>query len=554
MKNASSRFGLPLLTRELIELAARKRTYFIRVAYATVLFLIVLVQSADLMQMTQQAGLQSLGSGATVFGRLFSWQLLGVFIIMPIITCSAIAHEKERDTLQLLLVTHLGPVTILLEKLLSRVLVMISMLVMSLPMMAYAFSLGGITEGQILGGMIILITTTIYVGTFTLMCSSLCSSTVSAFICTIALGLPFMGITSSCVLSMLTRGWDASAFVGTAISQLCFSVLFFVISLAFLVERAMQPPRNVILQMFRRLDRFFTELNERTTGGVVLVRDKNTLPHDEPIVWRETHKKSLGTFRYLVRILVVIELPTILILLHNNYQFSEDRGVALVMVLWGISMLMVTARVASIVSGERSRQTLDVLLTTPMTSQQIIRQHIQGTRRLKWVLQLPLLTVLCFRIYWNPFDERLAVYAIGTLFALFVFFELCSWLSMLIGLAVRSQMKALLLSTAVVFGLALGPVLLSKGEVLHWSVRESNVNRQIAAGTLCVVTPTNLLYQLETGRATPGLLCAHWIFYGLLLWGVRTICFRGADHWLGRCDTREVDMTHKAEVAHEAAS
>ena len=192
MKDSSSKFGLPLLARELVEQAARKRTYVIRIGYAVTLFILVLMQPQDAISSGQQ-GLQALGAGAGVFDRLFSWQLLGVFVIMPIITCSAIAHEKERDTLQLLLVTHLRPATILLEKLLSRVLVMSSMLVMSLPMMAYAFSLGGVTENQIYGGMFILLTTTVYVGSFTLMCSSLCSSTVSAFICTILLGLPSLG-------------------------------------------------------------------------------------------------------------------------------------------------------------------------------------------------------------------------------------------------------------------------------------------------------------------------------------------------------------------------
>jgi ABC-type transport system involved in multi-copper enzyme maturation permease subunit len=533
VKNIVSFLSLPLLTRELLELASRKRTYFIRVAYAVVLFILVLVQSKDLVQSAQTQGLESLGSGAAVFDRLFSWQLLGVFIIMPIITCSAIAHEKERDTLQLLLVTHLGPGTILLEKLLSRVLVMISMLLMSLPMMAYAFSLGGVTETQIMGGMIILVTTTIYVGTFTLMCSSLCSSTVSAFICTILLGLPFMGITSSCVLSMLGHGWQDNAFVGTAISQLFYSVLFFVIALAFLVEKAMQPPKNLILEMFRGLDRFFTELNQSTTGGIVLVSDKNTLPRDEPIVWRETQKKSLGTFRYLVRILVVVELPTVMILLNADYSFSSQRGVPMVMVLWTIGIIMVTAKVASIISGERSRQTLDVLLTTPLPSKYIIIQHLKGVRRLKWVLQLPLVTVMVFRVYWNNFGEPILLYCVGTSFAIFVFFELCAWASMWIGLAIKSQMKALLLATGFMFGLALLPIMLT-----GWEVIESNSSHLAFAA----FSPVVLIRQLEIGHGTWGLIIGNVFVYVGLLSLIRWWCLRNADRWLGRCDddTQEI--------------
>jgi ABC-type transport system involved in multi-copper enzyme maturation permease subunit len=533
VKQKASPFGLPLLTRELLALAARKRTYVIRMAYAVTLFALVLLQSKDLFQ--QSDGLQSLGTGGGVFNRLFEWQMLGVFLIMPIITCSAIAHEKERDTLQLLLVTHLGPVTIMLEKLLSRVLVMISMLVMSLPMMAYAFSLGGVTETQIIGGMTILVTTTVYVGSFTLMCSAMCSSTVSAFVCTILLGLPFLGITSACTMSMTFQSWNESAFIGTAISQVFYSVLFFVIGLAFLVERAMQPPKNIMLEMFRGVDRFFNDLNQSTTGGIVLVSDKNTLPNDDPIVWRETHKKSLGTFRYLVRILVVIELPTVMILLNTNYSFTSRRGVAMVTILWSIAMIMMTMKVASIVSGERSRQTLDVLLTTPLSSRHIIIQHLRGVQRLKWVLQLPLFTVMVFRIYWNGFDERMVVYSIGTLVAVFLFFELCAWASMLIGLTVKNQMKSLLLATGFVFGLAILPIILTDGAILERTGHHRD------AVLMFVLSPSILVYQLETGQATGGLVFAQFLVYGSMLALIRWFCLRNADRWLGRCEPEELE-------------
>ena len=43
----------------------------------------------------------------------------------------------------------------------------------------------------------------------------------------------------------------------------------------------------------------------------MLVRDSNPLPEDDPVAWHETNKKSLGTFRYLLRVLILLEVPVL---------------------------------------------------------------------------------------------------------------------------------------------------------------------------------------------------------------------------------------------------
>ena len=76
----------------------------------------------------------------------------------------------------------------------------------------------------------------------------------------------------------------------------------------FLESRAFVPARNYLLEFFRLLDGIFTDMNH-VTGGIVLSKDVNLLPGTEPVAWRETSKKSLGTVRYLFRMLMVLELP-----------------------------------------------------------------------------------------------------------------------------------------------------------------------------------------------------------------------------------------------------
>src|SRR6267142_3798273 len=118
-------FGLPLLAKELIEQAARRRTYVIRVAYASLLFFSAFVFFFDTLRVGSASPLAVLGKGREMFETLVRLQFGGVYLFMPAITCSVLTLEKERASLPLLFLTRLGPWTIVLEKLMSRVIPML---------------------------------------------------------------------------------------------------------------------------------------------------------------------------------------------------------------------------------------------------------------------------------------------------------------------------------------------------------------------------------------------------------------------------------------------
>ncbi len=61
-----------------------------------------------------------LGRGPCLSTRVVEPQTFLILIFLPAMTCGAIAGEKERNTLAVLLTTRLGPLTIVLEKLASR--------------------------------------------------------------------------------------------------------------------------------------------------------------------------------------------------------------------------------------------------------------------------------------------------------------------------------------------------------------------------------------------------------------------------------------------------
>ena len=243
------------------------------------------------------AGLASLGSGQEVFNCLWAIQVAGILLFLPALTCGAIAHEKERNTLSILLTTRLGAATIVLEKFLSRLVLAFMLLLMSLPLLAVAYSMGGVSLDWLLAQTAFLFVLSVFVGSMSIMCSAWCGSTVSAFFMTytVAIGL---GIVAFLML-VPHLGWFSEP-LGTLriamVVMLALSTVFVLLAIECLIRRTFVTPRNVVLTVFHGLDAIYNHMNT-AFGNIVLTRASSSLPGDEPIAWRETAKKSLGTLR-----------------------------------------------------------------------------------------------------------------------------------------------------------------------------------------------------------------------------------------------------------------
>src|SRR5262245_6265575 len=185
----TSRFGLPLLARELTEQAARKRTYVVRVLYACLLFAAACLLFADALSAARSSPFAALGRGRKMFELLIGLQFAGVYLFMPAISCGVLTQEKERNSLMLLFLTRLGPWTIVFEKLASRMVPMLCFLLLSLPLLAFAYRLGGISAEALWGSVWMLFLTTVQTGSLAVCCSAWFRTTVGAFVWSYLIGL-----------------------------------------------------------------------------------------------------------------------------------------------------------------------------------------------------------------------------------------------------------------------------------------------------------------------------------------------------------------------------
>ncbi|MEQ9406427.1 MAG: hypothetical protein RIK87_01830 [Fuerstiella sp.] len=519
---------LPLLRRELTELSNRRRTYIVRVIAACILLLVVflayLKAVSDREQMLSRVGMvlgptRYLGIGGGVFADITPTLFYTIQILLPALCCASITSEKESNTIGTLLLTKLSPGTIILEKFGSRLIPMLTLLLLTFPVLAHVYSLGGVDTNLLIGTIWLLLCECFLIAAISILCSAWFATTVAAFIWSyvligmllvMTLSLRFTTFMPSAIWRSVFYDGDWNAWTAqTAFLQamgmgapgtqsetswlvivfrtlpgLMVTALLLLTARMVVVRRAFVSQTSVLLKVFRVVDRFFKALNDRTTGGIEVIKDRETLPLGDPVAWREQNKKSLGKARYLFRILVVLEAPTLFICMvaATLSAYSAFRGLyVLQSLIWTLSILVASVKGATLFSSERSRQTIEPLLATPMTAVEMLGQKVAGMRRLLLVLATPILTVSLthFLLHINFQSvtlvgavrpvSYLALSTVGT----FILLYLCAWISAGIGLKIHSQTRAVLTAVAVFGTWTVLPLVVSGAIRLESPARET---------------------------------------------------------------------------------
>lgn len=500
MNDSGLIFGLPLLTKDLIEQAARRRTYLLRVIYAVILYGAAFWAYADLSSGGAQAGLSNLGRGADFFRGLVQIQFVAIIVLLPAMSCGAITSEKERDTLGLLLLTQLSPRVIVLEKLLSRLVTMGTYQLLSLPLFAVIYGMGGVELSEMIATIWYLAWCSAVVAAWSIYWSVWHRTTAGAFLAAYAMmplivciGEVCLGVSGQASGELWRTQQDLSALQFT-VSLIVYGFVLTMTSIPMalltlaavaaaqsqLLARAFVPPRNLLLELFKKLDTFFMELNEHTTRGVILVRDFDTGPLFDPIAWRETRKRSLGTVRYLFRLLVLLEGPLALAIswtMADMQTQSFDGPTSFFLaILWPIAVLAIVVHTTNTMASERSRQTLDVLLVAPLTQSELVTQKLAGVRRLIGVLTVPFATLAFFQAIWTLYVVK-GLYLfqqggsegvvfiheiLGMVLGTTIYLRVIQWIAFHLALRLKNQTQAVLSSVAVILAICVVPLVVSE--------------------------------------------------------------------------------------------
>ncbi|MFK7817087.1 MAG: ABC transporter permease subunit [Planctomycetaceae bacterium] len=462
-KSLAARLSMPLLVSELSRQATRKRTYAFRVMLIVTTLIAAFSALKDVVTVGPPDVVLALGQGKKLFDLLVAIQYVVTYVFLPAYCSGLITSEKERDTLQLLLITKLSPGSILFEKLLSRLIPFAGLLAVAAPVLAVAYSYGGITHSMIWCTAYLGLLAAAQVSAIAMLCSVWFRRTVTAFVATYLLGsallwfgpLMVVGKRSGWMwlhcpfyhqLSIMENHGPEAAFVGSWPIWLT-TMGMMLIARLILVRRAFVKPSNLLKQTFQQVDKSV----EAVTG--TQLRDDSTIPVVEPIAWRETTRGLLGNTRYQLYSLAVVSALVLLAFVMTSGEQCRDMLVQMQTFGFAIGVLLIAAKGSSLFSQERASQTLDVLLAIPISNRVLMLQKFRGLRNLIAVLTVVYLLLaglyacaMSTQLHWEADSQMMNVpfFGLSHLSTLVIYPQVIAWLSICVGMRIRRVLVALL--------------------------------------------------------------------------------------------------------------
>lgn len=360
---------------------------------------------------------------------------------------SAIAEEKEDETLTLLRMTNLSPVAILFGKSTSRFVGALLLLAVQVPFTLLAITLGGVSLEQVWHAYGVLAVTTFFLCNLALFASVICRTSLRAGFFTAAIGLAlYVGLPIAYAVVVDRPPYAGSAQGGspTALDDLLLKGLNLnpVWALVTLLQgRGFMKsvvPEHVTINLIAGGIFFLLSwlLFDRYCARVVDVAPKPKRKPKEgkrhrwgwvtrtwtrfPLAWKDFHFLVGGRLAFYIRLFCAFG-ATIAVLWYgnrrrSNYSFyhmsMEDMGaVMLVIAGWcaALELLLLASRIFGV---ERRRQTLSSLVSLPWSTGKLIRQKLLGVlpALAPWVLLAMVGSLMCWDMlvreirqeFWSP--------------------------------------------------------------------------------------------------------------------------------------------------------
>lgn len=577
-------FSLPLLTKELTERAARPRTYWTRIGAALLLYGGFWISNRSTFVRGAQNTAAVLGAGEQMFALtvLFLFMCIGLFV--PAMLCGVITQEKERDSLVLLLLTRMRPWQIAVQKYLGGLVPALTLLLLAMPLVAVAYAYGGVTGGQVLRALVLVILSAFQIGAIALWASCSNRTTVAAFFATYIAAAAVMGAPSLFVeldkefhLGLINwrsgagfglieakdswlfyahvppavfadsvsawNGFDDSRFYISCLSIIAVSSMFLLAAIYQLPRRAFDRPKHMLRRVFGVMDRGTHWLN-RKVGGVTFGRSGADLPEDLPIVWREKRARALARPEYLVRLLVLIMLFVVPISILMVAGVGDDDGLsAMVAILSGLGLLVLCTTAANGIVNERVNQTFEVLLTTPMSAAEILKQKVRALRPLMVMLLTPVLIVCTIEFVmesdwmthrWQSNPVPWWLYPVSMLTAAAIYFPMFTWFSVWMGLWCKTRIRAIITTLVAMSVWIVVPIYIAEESGARLNHEDPSRYVYLLSPLMVpALAESNDLGDLEPDA--PWLpVWANVVLYGGALYFIRRHCLIRADSYLRR--------------------
>jgi ABC-type transport system involved in multi-copper enzyme maturation permease subunit len=495
----SSRWGFgPVFLAECLTTSRRWQIYAGRsMLIASVLAAMTLIWFSRLRDMRLTSIQENAAVGLALFDAIMSVELVLAIAIVPAAAAGAICQDKMRGGLTLMMVTDLSDAEIVLAKLASRLVTILGIVACGLPVLAILTSLGGVDPVAIWASSMVIVGVAILGVSLALTFSVWATRPHEALMATYAVYAIWL-LSLLALVEFVGRSWTPHFVYATNPFWLLFGarwmqgtvplvecLVFLVGSLAISMLLAVVSIRSIRAVTLRQAGRPAQNASRRSRWRLSWFGPRAvspTLLEDDPVFWRELHRRQpAGWGRAIWWLYGVVSVIFTGLAITANIRIAPGTSAFIV----SIGLLMISVTSATALAEERAHGSLDLLMTTPLSTRAILLG--------KW---------------WSSFR------AVPTLAILPGVLALASALMHGHGL------WAILLATLVVLlVIAYGALLTSLGLALAtWQARLGRaVGFSVAAFlTVTVVYPTIALVTMRLG---PDDMFVLWVspFFGMLI-------------------------------------
>lgn len=387
-----------LLVRALREDSLLLRYHLLRGGFVAVLILIAMV--------TASWSTSSSSPGLVLFSCAMFANLIFICLAGAGYFSSAIAEEKEEETLGLLLMAGVSRLSVMLGKSTSRLIATLVLGLIELPFLLLAVTLGGVTQHQVWCGFAAVAAFAVLIANLGLLCSVVCSTTAAASRWMIGIMLFYLLIPG-----FLLPLWFRSIALGTAATswqQFLMSVSGWISSTSpwyriweITTTGYAQPPFTVQVQSnlitggilfvvaWILFDRFARDLSlsakPRTRSLFERITSRSRRCVGDPFIWKDFIFQA-GGFKWMMYTCLSLAVG---MLIYTVYCFGTWAGTSSfwdddylapalsIMVL--VSVLHLASMAARFLSAEYRDHTLSILFLTPNSGPRIIYGKLAGT-------------------------------------------------------------------------------------------------------------------------------------------------------------------------------
>jgi len=399
----------PVLQRELLVNLRMTRAFVLLFAYVGLLGLVVYVAWPS----QQRLDLTNSNEAKDLVNLFFLGQFILTSLMVPSFAGVSITGEKERRTYEMLLASPLRPGAIVLGKLLASLCHLAVLVFASLPIVMLCLPLGGVSLWEVLATYAAMAAAVVTFGMICLAASSYFTRSIAALVVSYLVILPMalVGVLFYRLAEELAwfRLWMLAGVFPGACLVVC-GVLFQVAS-----RRLLHPP-DVGSEAKEVVD---PDLEQQEAVGMVIQSNRfpdrlfappkrNDLMADgaNPVYDKEMRSELFGQGTLMLRLVIQLSMGLALPLMAVCLYIIPQAAPWYTSYVLVFNMLVGPVFSAGSITGERERQTLELLLCTTVSPWQILWGKLLSSLRVSVVLTSFLIWPLLLAWLLPPWTYR----------------------------------------------------------------------------------------------------------------------------------------------------